>query len=106
MKWWRKAAEQGYADAQFSLGVAYDNGQGVPQDNDEAVKWYRKAVEQGDANAESTTSESPMLMGQAFPKTWPKRSSGGVKLLSRETLMRRTVLEYLMQVEKGSPKTR
>ena len=44
----RKAAEQGYALAQYSLGWMYANGQGVPKDNKEAVKWYRLSAEQGD----------------------------------------------------------
>ncbi len=43
----RRLAEQGDAEAQFSLGYMYYNGQGVPQDYKQAVKWYRKAVEQG-----------------------------------------------------------
>ena len=30
--WYRKAADQGYAGAQYNLGVMYANGQGVPQD--------------------------------------------------------------------------
>ena len=34
------------ADAQYNLGVCYDNGQGVAKDEVEAVKWYRKAAEQ------------------------------------------------------------
>ena len=29
VKWFTKAAEQGYANAQFNLGVAYHNGNGV-----------------------------------------------------------------------------
>jgi TPR repeat protein len=45
------AAEQGSADAQFILGVMYENGDGVPQDFPEAVKWCRKAAEQGDVDA-------------------------------------------------------
>ena len=48
----RKAAEQGGAQAQYLLGVRYANGEGVPQDDGEAVKWYRKAAEQGHANAQ------------------------------------------------------
>ena len=52
MKWYRKAAEQGYAQAQHNLGAIYDNGSGVPQDYAEAVKWYRKAAEQGHASAQ------------------------------------------------------
>ena len=51
-KWYRKAAEQGNASAQYNLGVRYDNGQGVVKDEAEAVKWYRKAAEQGDAFAQ------------------------------------------------------
>tara|TARA_B100000809_G_scaffold144074_1_gene141637 strand:+ start:42 stop:566 length:525 start_codon:yes stop_codon:yes gene_type:complete len=46
-----KAAEQGDAVAQFSLGVMYYKGHGVPENDAEAVKWYRKAAEQGNEGA-------------------------------------------------------
>ena len=52
VKWYRKAADQGDADAQFNLGVMYYNGEGVPEDDKEAVKWWRKAAEQGHAEAQ------------------------------------------------------
>ena len=52
VKWYRLAADQGYASAQFLLGTMYFNGQGVPQDYKEAVKWYRLAAEQGDSSAQ------------------------------------------------------
>jgi TPR repeat protein len=42
-----KQAESGDALAQFSLGVAYATGEGVPKDEVEAARWYRKAAEQG-----------------------------------------------------------
>ena len=51
--WTRKAAEQGYAAAQLYLGVMYRRGEGVPQDDQEAVKWYKRAAEQGDVGAQS-----------------------------------------------------
>ena len=51
-KWYRKAAEQGYALAQFNLAVMYDQGQGVARDQAEAAKWFRRAAEQGDAGAQ------------------------------------------------------
>jgi TPR repeat protein len=38
VKWYRKAGEQGYADAQFELGRCYSEGLGVAKDNAEAVK--------------------------------------------------------------------
>jgi tetratricopeptide (TPR) repeat protein len=52
VQWYRKAAEQGHAGAQYSLGRMYDLGWGVAEDNDQAVQWYRKAAEQGHAGAQ------------------------------------------------------
>jgi TPR repeat protein len=52
MKCYRKAVEQGDADAQFALGRCYEFGKGVPADYEEATKWYRKAAKQGHADAE------------------------------------------------------
>ncbi len=54
MKWYRRAAEQGHAQAQYNLGLMYANGQGVPQDEQEAVKWFRLGAEQGYAIAQYT----------------------------------------------------
>jgi TPR repeat protein len=52
VKWFRKAAEQGHAKAQYFLGTMYETGsKGVPQDYAEALRWYRKAAEQGHADA-------------------------------------------------------
>ena len=51
-KLWLPLAEQGQKNAQYNLGVMYDNGQGVKQDYFEAMKWYRKAAEQGNAKAQ------------------------------------------------------
>lgn len=50
----KSLAEQGDAEAQaqFNLGVMYDNGRGIPENDAEAVKWYRKAAEQGHASAQ------------------------------------------------------
>ena len=52
MKWYTKAAEQGHAYAQYHLGIAYNEGKGVPQDYKQAVKWYKKAAEQGQTSAQ------------------------------------------------------
>jgi TPR repeat protein len=37
------AADQGYAFAQYNIGVCYGSGRGVVQDNAEAVRWYQLA---------------------------------------------------------------
>ena len=46
MKWFRLAADQGNAGAQFNLGRMYRNGQGVKKDDVEAAKWWQLAAEQ------------------------------------------------------------
>ena len=38
--------------AQYDLGNMYNFGNGVPEDDTEAVKWYRKAAEQGKVEAQ------------------------------------------------------
>jgi tetratricopeptide (TPR) repeat protein len=47
VKYFGKAAEQGYAAAQNNLGYCYYFGEGVAQDYAKAVEWYRKAADQG-----------------------------------------------------------
>lgn len=47
IKYFRQAAEMGYPNAQFNLGMCYANGEGVEQDYAQALKWYGKAAEQG-----------------------------------------------------------
>src|SRR6267142_1445523 len=47
-------AEGGDAQAQFELGRAYEDGKGVPQDDDRAVEWFRKSAQQGNAQAQNS----------------------------------------------------
>jgi TPR repeat protein len=51
-KWYRKAADQRPAGAQFKLGDAYQFEQGAEQDFKEAVKCYQQAADQGHAQAQ------------------------------------------------------
>ncbi len=46
------SAERGDVKARYNLGVMYQLGLGVPQDDQEAVRWYRLAAEQGDGSAQ------------------------------------------------------
>jgi TPR repeat protein len=49
VQWYRKAAEQGHANAQHNLGNLYEVAQGVSPDYalTAAATWYRRAAEQG-----------------------------------------------------------
>lgn len=47
VKWFRKAAGQGYNKAKFNLGEMYEKGRGVGQDTEQALSWYKKACDGG-----------------------------------------------------------
>jgi len=48
VRWYTKAAEQGYAFAQYNLATLYSNGDGVPVCDKTAAKWFALAAEQSD----------------------------------------------------------
>ena len=49
---WKPLAAQGNAVIQYNLGVMYDKGYGVPENDKTAVKWYTLAAKQGHASAQ------------------------------------------------------
>lgn len=78
--WFRKAAEQGFPEAQYLLGGMYDNGTGVIERDALAVEWYRKAAEQGHAVAQSYLGSSyfngeGVSKDYAMAKTWYSKSA-------------------------------
>ena len=58
VRWYRKAADAGYAPAMRNLGMAYLNGLGVAKDGAEALGWYRKAAALGDEQSRRRSSAS------------------------------------------------
>jgi TPR repeat protein len=65
----RPLADQGDAQAQYNLGVFYENGQGVPPNDAEAVKWYHKAAEQGYGDARYNLG-AMFLKGLGVPQNY------------------------------------
>lgn len=64
---WLPLAELGDAEAQYNMGVMYDEGAGVDQDLAIAVSWYRKAAEQGFIDAQ-TNLGMMLYHGQGIPR--------------------------------------
>ncbi|MEW6690884.1 MAG: tetratricopeptide repeat protein [Pseudomonadota bacterium] len=54
---WQPLAGGGHRDAQFNLGLLYENGLGVQRDAARAAQWYRRAAEQNDAVAAAYLAE-------------------------------------------------
>ena len=52
VRWYRKAADQGIAQAQYILGTMFYHGRGVAQSDEEAARWYHKAADQGHVQAQ------------------------------------------------------
>jgi len=55
--WYRKAAEQGDAQAQVMLGASYAGGHGVQKSETEAARWWRDAARQGNKDAQNSLSQ-------------------------------------------------
>lgn len=56
-KWYRKAAMEGDAGAQYCLGMCYYGGLGVRLNEGEAFKWVRRAAEQGEPDAQKALGD-------------------------------------------------
>jgi TPR repeat protein len=85
IRWFRLAAEKGYAAAQFNLGVLYANGTGVPQDYKEATRWFRLAADQGYAAAQLLLGSTPGTETIQSPVTSGLAGPGGVASKSRRS---------------------
>ena len=46
-------AESGHSAAQYNIGVMHEWGNGVPQDNSQALKWYKRSAELSHKDAQN-----------------------------------------------------
>lgn len=90
VRWYRKAAEQGFAEAQYNLGFMYEKGMGVPQDYVQAHKWFNLAASRLQGKKRNVSvqnrnvvekritpaqvAEAQKLAREWKPKTWKELS--------------------------------
>jgi uncharacterized protein len=89
--WFRKAAAQGYAAAEFQMAQLYDFGFGVPRDDGEALAWYRKAAEHGSAAAHRSVGDfyrrgRAVAADPAEAARWYRRAAEGDDLRAQYQL--------------------
>jgi TPR repeat protein len=78
--WFHRAAAQGYAPAQFNLGLMYANGEGVPKDPAKAVELFQKSADQGNVDAQNNLGVM-YYAGEGLPrdeakaKEWFKKAA-------------------------------
>ena len=82
VKWYRKAAEQGNADAQCNLGVMYDLGEGVPEDKVLAYMWWNISAASGHEKAKKNKeiisrkmTQEQIAEAQKLSREWKPRRS-------------------------------
>ena len=82
VRWYRKAAEQGHAEAQYNLGSCYDNGDGVAKDEIEAYAYWNlsgitfEEARKRRASLEKKMSPDARLLGQQRTKQLQKEIEG------------------------------
>eukprot|EP00538_Stauroneis_constricta_P011464 CAMPEP_0119549134 /NCGR_PEP_ID=MMETSP1352-20130426/2905_1 /TAXON_ID=265584 /ORGANISM="Stauroneis constricta, Strain CCMP1120" /LENGTH=359 /DNA_ID=CAMNT_0007594605 /DNA_START=150 /DNA_END=1229 /DNA_ORIENTATION=- len=57
-EWFQKAANAGHIDAMAELGLCYELGCGVEQDDQLALDWYTKAANEGHVTAKFSVAEA------------------------------------------------
>ena len=66
-KYYKMAADQGYALGENNVGFCYEKGYGVKQDFIKAVQWYEKAADKGNGLAAANAAHMYMAeLGVAF----------------------------------------
>ena len=81
---YKSAAEKGELRAQYNVGYAYQFGEGVEINMEEALIWYKKAAENGSTDAQT-------MLG-----CWYENGLGGLKVDCQEA-----VKWYTKAAEKG-----
>jgi|GEM_PF-4301321 len=87
-----KAAEMGYAPAQYNYSAALALGQGVTKNQEESMRWWRRAFEQdyppamsgpvGQANSTPSQNTAPRPSASSKPKT-NQRLPRGIPVVGR-----------------------
>ncbi|MAS81619.1 MAG: hypothetical protein CMF45_02890 [Legionellales bacterium] len=74
-EWFEKAARSNYPDAQYNLGVMYENGESIKRDYLNAYKWFYLANENGNINA----AKRMQAMGEEH-KLFPNQINHAIEL--------------------------
>jgi TPR repeat protein len=72
---YRKAADGGFAEAQYNIGLLYERGLGVAKDLEQAKGWYQKAADRGDAFANAALQRLQSLQNPSEQTASPNSAS-------------------------------
>jgi TPR repeat protein len=75
MYWFLKASAQGCAEAQFFIGVMYDEGYGISKNVSVAMQWFVRSAENGCELAQVKVSHNQITAGHRTAPKKPARNS-------------------------------
>ncbi|ORY95365.1 hypothetical protein BCR43DRAFT_505882 [Syncephalastrum racemosum] len=73
LRWCQRAAERGYSEAEYLLGVFYEEGRGLPAaDYPRALQWFGKAASKGHRDAAQKLNLPDVLTHSPVPPSTPR----------------------------------
>jgi TPR repeat protein len=66
-EWLRKSADHGVMNAAYLLGVAYENGEGLPRSQTDATHWFQVAATKGHVQAQVSLA-TQYFLGRGAPQ--------------------------------------
>ena len=99
---YRKAAAEGNAAAQTTLGLMYATGDGVEKDEAAAVEWFRKAAAQGHAEGLLNLGLA-YADGKGVPKDEPKAADSFQSAASKGDARAQRLLGSMYALGRGVP---
>lgn len=95
-------ANRGDANAQYSVGLKYLLGQGVPQDYYKASKWFEKSALQGNSSAQALFGDM-YYTGIVFPQNYVLAKEWFEKSAIQENAYAQTFLGAMYNNGHGVP---
>ena len=102
IKYYSKAANLGYADAEYHLGRCYFYGTGVNQDINKCISWYTKAAQKGHGDAQYQLASCYYFGYQGLDKNyataakwWEKSAKTDVTKFVREQALQAAARCYI-----------
>lgn len=91
MRWYRIAANEGYALGEANIGFLYAKGFGVQQDFKESVRWYLMAAEHGQVEAQHNlglkyANGQGVAQDMAQARYWMEKSAAGGDAAAKQWL--------------------
>ncbi|HEX4180211.1 MAG TPA: tetratricopeptide repeat protein [Caulobacteraceae bacterium] len=99
----RPLAEAGSPAAENALGVLYANGQGLPQDNVEALKWCTLAANQGYAQAQTNLGLAYQY-GRGVTQDYSKAADWFLKAANQNNPQAQADLAVMYAMGQGGPR--